>query len=120
MFVCSMNIIIRIITGVIQDHDNDSYDHVTIVYVVLAAASTVVSAILVFLSWKFIDLGHLQWTRKQRLAKGAIWNERRQIFQSENGRKNRLLSKVCFGALCALVLGSWVGYFWGVATGNND
>ena len=38
----------------------------------------------------------------------------------EKGREMKRLSKICFGALMCLVLGSWVAYFWGVATGNNE
>lgn len=38
-----MNIIVRVITtGLIQDRDNDSYDNVTIVYMILAAGSVLV------------------------------------------------------------------------------
>lgn len=54
-----MNIIVRAITGVIQDRDNDSYDNVTIVYIILAASSVLVSAVLIIVSWKSVDLGHL-------------------------------------------------------------
>lgn len=114
-----MNIIVRVITGVIQDNDNNSYDKVTIVYVILAGISVVVSFLLTILSWKSIDLGHLQWTRKLRIARGEVLNVRRARFYDENGKKNRLISMSCFGALIMLVLGSWCGYFWGVATGNN-
>ncbi|KAF5702010.1 major facilitator superfamily domain-containing protein [Fusarium globosum] len=38
----AMNIIVRIITGKIQDADNNSYDKVTIVYVILAGLSVVI------------------------------------------------------------------------------
>lgn len=31
-----------------------------------------------------------------------------------------MISKACFVALIALVLGGWSAYFWGVATGNNE
>lgn len=54
-----MNIIVRVITGVIQDRDNDSYDNVTIVYTILAASPVLVSAVLIIVSWKPVDLGHL-------------------------------------------------------------
>src|ERR1700712_1574729 len=40
----AMNIMVGIVTGVIQDRDNDSYDNVAIVYVVLSGMSVVVSA----------------------------------------------------------------------------
>ncbi|KAH7309162.1 major facilitator superfamily domain-containing protein [Stachybotrys elegans] len=115
----AMNIIVRIITGVIQDADNNSYDRVTIVYVVLAGCSVVISTILVITTWKSVDIGHLQWTRKQRIAKGSELVERKRVFYEENGARNKLISKVAFGTLLLLVMGSWAGYFWGVATGNN-
>lgn len=118
---CSrMNIIVRIITGKIQDADNNSYDKVTIVYVILAGLSVLVSLLLAVVASKSVDLGHLQWTRKKRIAQGALLNERKAIFANENGEWNKRVSMACFAALIALILGSWCGYFWGVATGNND
>lgn len=114
-----MNIIVRVATGAIQDADNDSYKHVVIVYVALAAASVLVSAVLVALSWWSIDLGNLQWTRKQRIANGELWNTRKRKFYEDNGARNKTISKACFGALIVLILGSWSAYFWGVATGHN-
>ncbi|RKL32552.1 hypothetical protein BFJ72_g10495 [Fusarium proliferatum] len=116
----AMNIIVRIITGKIQDADNNSYDKVTIVYVVLAGLSVVVSILLAIGAWKSVDLGHLQWSRKKRIAQGSLLNERKEIFTKENGEKNRRVSLACFATLILLVIGSWCGYFWGVATGNND
>lgn len=114
-----MNIVVRVITGAIQDRDNNLYDNVTIVYVVLAGCSVAVSILLILLSWKSVDLGHLQWTRKQRIARGTLINERRRRFYEVNGAKNEMISKICFGSCMLLVLGSWCAYFWGVATGNN-
>ncbi|KAF9872097.1 major facilitator superfamily transporter [Colletotrichum karsti] len=116
----AMNIIVRVVTGAIQDADNDSYDHVVVVYVILAAAAVAVSVMLIFLSWWSIDLGNLQWTRKQRIANGDLWNERKRSFHEENGARNKTISKACFGGLIVLILGSWSAYFWGVATGNNS
>ncbi|KAF5694803.1 ferric-chelate reductase [Fusarium denticulatum] len=109
-----------IITGKIQDADNKSYDDVTIVYVVLAGLSVVVSLLLTIGAWKFVDLGHLQWSRKKRIAQGSLLNKRKEIFTKENGEKNRRASLACFATLILLIIGSWCGYFWGVATGNND
>jgi hypothetical protein len=115
-----MNIIVRVLTGVIQDADNNSYDRVTIVYVVLAAASVVVGgAMLIACFWAF-DLNILQFTRKQRLVKGDMINDRKAKYHNENGDRNRLVSKLCFGGLILLTLGGWSAYFWGVATGNNE
>ncbi|KAI8305321.1 Major facilitator superfamily domain-containing protein 1 [Colletotrichum sp. SAR11_59] len=116
----AMNIIVRIVTGAIQDADYNSYDKVTIVYAILAGISVVVSIGLFLLALKFTDLGHLQWSRKVRIARGEILNEQKRKFHEEDGHKNRVISMACFVALIALILGSWCGYFWGVATGNND
>lgn len=74
----------------------------------------------------FVDIGRLQWTRKQRLRRGDMMNERKLIVSGGEegngiqGQKMKKLSKICFGMLMCLVLGGWIAYFWGVATGNND
>lgn len=114
-----MNIIINLVTGRIQDADNDSYERVVIVYVVLAAGSVVVSIGLVVLSTISVDLRRLQWTRKQRIRNGPLIVARKERFLGENGAKNRKISLCCFGALCCLTVGSWIAYIWGAATGNN-
>lgn len=114
-----MNIIVRLITGVIQDRDNNSYDNVVIVYAILAGLSVGVSFVLAGLSWWSVDLGHLQWTRKTRIARGAVLNERKELFYGMYGQRNKLLSKSCFGALLVLIAGSWCAYFWGLATDNQ-
>lgn len=114
-----MNIIINLVTGRIQDADNDSYDRVVTVYVVLAAGSVVVSIGLIVLSTISVDLRRLQWTRKQRIRNGPLINARMERFLGENGAKNRKISLCCFGALCCLTVGGWIAYIWGAATGNN-
>jgi hypothetical protein len=114
-----MNIIVRLITGVIQDRDNNSYDNVVVVYAILAGLSVAVSIVLIGLAWWSVDLGHLQWSRKTRIARGAVLNERKELFCGKYGRRNKLLSQSAFGALLLLVAGSWCGYFWGLATGNH-
>jgi hypothetical protein len=134
-----MNIIVRILTGVLQDSSpaSDPYKKVTPVYVVLSVLSFVVSLTMLTLfllsktsmgktSSIYVDIGRLQWTRKQRLARGNLMNERKLIVGGgeegcgEQGKEMKRLSKICFGVLMCLVLGSWVAYFWGVATGNNE
>ena len=67
------------------------------------------------------DLRRLQWTKKQRLRKGEAINVQREEY--ENGAKatwNKRVSLCFFVGLIVLILGAWVAYFWGVATGNND
>jgi MFS family permease len=116
----SMTILVRIVTGVIQDRDNNSYDNVVKGYVFLAAGSVVVGGVLVAGSYWSVDLGILQWTKKQRLARGETINERREQFESgEEGVRNRKISMMLFVCLLFLIVGGWVAYFWGVATGNN-
>ncbi|PSN60813.1 MFS general substrate transporter [Corynespora cassiicola Philippines] len=117
----SMTIIVRIVTGVIQDRDNNSYDNVVVGYVVLAAGSVIVALAMFVYSFWNLDLRRLQWTKKQRLRKGEIINERKEHFeQGANGKRNRMISMTLFIALVVLLLGAWAAYFWGVATGNND
>lgn len=117
----SMSIIVRIVTGVIQDRDNDSYDNVVIIYVILATCSVVVATILFTCSFWNVNLRQLQWTRKQRFAKGYILNESKKQFETgDAGSRNRNISMSLLVALCFLIVGAWVAYFWGVATGNND
>lgn len=57
--------------------------------------------------------------RKKRIARSEFISERKRAFYEENYARNKLISTACFASLVALVLGSWVAYFWGVATGNN-
>lgn len=117
----SMNIIVRIVAGVIQDHDNNSYKHVVILYAVLAAGSVVVSGVLLAASPFIPELKRLQWTKKQRLNQGHVINALREENESGPKRKmNERISMTFFVGLIFLILGAWVAYFWGVATGNND
>jgi hypothetical protein len=148
---CSINIIVRIITGVLQDASPTSnpYKKVTPVYVCLSVLSFTVSIfmVLIFFFSKFstspfiqnlyVDIGRLQWTRKQRVANGDLIKSRKRVVGlgddesvdgehegSDQERRERTImarfSIVAFGVLILLVIGSWVAYFWGVATGNNS
>jgi len=102
-----MSIIIRIITGVLQDNDNNSYDHVVIVYVILASGSVLVATILSIGSLWTVDLGHLQWTRKQGITKGDIINERKEAFEfGPQGQRNKKTSMSLFVAMTIFVLGA--------------
>ena len=142
-----MNIIVRVVTGVLQDASPKSnpYEKVTPVYVALSVASLFVSILLVGLYYLstivngkfeniYIDIGRLQWTRKQRMQKGELMNARREAIGGgdasdgerkgeEKGSEIVLMRKISMGCIIALgflVLGSWSAYFWGVATGNNS
>jgi len=113
----SMNIVIRIGTGVLQDRDNNSYDRVVIVYVILASGAVIVSAALMVASFLTLDVAKLQWTKKQRMRKGELLNQRREEVERRGGTvKGGYLP---FVALAILMMGGWAAYFWGVATNNN-
>lgn len=117
----SMNIIIRIVTGVIQDRDNNSYDNVVIIYVVLAAGSVCVAGALLACSFWKVDAEVLQWTKMQRGRKGDLINEQREKSETEEDVvRNKKLGVVLFAGLGLLIAGAWAAYFWGVATRNND
>ncbi|RAK86754.1 MFS general substrate transporter [Aspergillus costaricaensis CBS 115574] len=67
----AMTIIIGIITGALQDADNDSYRRSVRVYLFLAICCAIVSIVLLIGSIIGRDLAPLQWTRKRRMASGA-------------------------------------------------
>ncbi|KAH9215398.1 major facilitator superfamily domain-containing protein [Leptodontidium sp. 2 PMI_412] len=121
----AQNIIIRIMTGVLQDSSPKSnpYKKVTPVYLFLAICSFVVAAILVvvFVVAKvgkksiYVDIARLQWTRKERVLNGE-----RMVMRRRERERMKLISRGACGVLALWVMGAWAAYFWGVATGNND
>jgi predicted DNA-binding transcriptional regulator len=116
-----MNIIVRIITGALQDADNDSYDRVVRVYLFLAAASVVVGLAILVGSLTNESLRPLQWTRKRRMTVGAEHIEKQREWHLVTCyNRSRVISLCCFCALMMLVLGGWVAYIWGAVTGNNS
>lgn len=115
-----MNIIVAIVTGVIQDEDDDSYDRVVIVYVFLSAASALVALVNCGIAHFNLDLGRLQWSRKKRIQDGAVIQELKKKFEEhERGGRNRTISLACFCGMFVLTLGAWAAYFWGVAEGGS-
>ncbi|KAI2720727.1 hypothetical protein CBS147332_3967 [Penicillium roqueforti] len=117
----AMSIIIRIITGALQDADDDSYRRVVQVYLVLAAGAMVVGAAILVGSFVTDNLAPLQWTRHKRLTSGAAIIERiRERNLVTQRRRTRTVSIICFGALILLTIGSWVAYIWGAVTGHNS
>lgn len=116
----SINIIVRIAAGVIQDADNDSYNHVVVLYVCLAAASMAVSCVMILLTYLTVDFRSLQWSRKKRLASKDVLVERKKVFFSKDASRNQLISKSAFCLLIVLLLGGWAAYIWGAVTGHND
>lgn len=116
-----MSIIIRIITGALQDADDNSYRRVIQVYLVLGAGATVVGVSILVGTFLTDNLALLQWTRKKRMTSGAEIIERiRERSLVTDWRRTRTISMVSFGALIVLVLGSWVAYIWGAVTGHNS
>ena len=114
-----MSCIIRVLTGALQDADNNAYTRVVRVYAFFGCASLCVSLVILTLSFLSPDLGRLQWSRKKRLLQGSIINERLERFEGPMKKRNKRISVVCFGLTMMLMLGGWSAYFWGVATGNN-
>lgn len=118
--VARMNVIVRIITGALQDADNDSYRRAVRVYLFQAASSVVVGLVL-FIGAAFTgSLALLQWTRKYRLAKGgAIISEMKERSLVTNVKRNKRISLGCFSLLILLITGSWAAYIYGAVTGHN-
>ncbi|KAH7385589.1 major facilitator superfamily domain-containing protein [Phaeosphaeria sp. MPI-PUGE-AT-0046c] len=116
----SMNIIVRIVTGVIQDRDKNSYDNVVIIYVALAAASVVVAGTFIVCSFFNVEAMVLQWTKKQRRSNGHLITEKREASETAAaGIKSGRRGLVLFAALFTLIAGAWASYFWGIATHNS-
>ncbi|KAJ5481912.1 hypothetical protein N7475_000724 [Penicillium sp. IBT 31633x] len=117
----AMSIIIRIITGTLQDADDNSYRRVVQVYLVLAAGALVVGTTILIGSFMTDNLAPLQWTRHKRLTSGSAIIERiRERSLVLQHRRTRNISMVGFGALILLTLGSWVAYIWGAVTDHNS
>ncbi|KAH8651452.1 major facilitator superfamily transporter [Xylariales sp. PMI_506] len=119
MVANSIDIIMAIGAGVIQDRDGGSYDHVVILYLAFAAMSLVTCFLLIGFAWYSVDLGRLQWTRKQRMARSVTLKERAERFYGEKFARNKMISTFCFAFTIVLLLGAWACFIWGAATGNN-
>ncbi|RAL15947.1 putative MFS transporter [Aspergillus homomorphus CBS 101889] len=116
----AMTIIIGIITGALQDADNDSYRRAVRVYLFLAICCAIVSILLLIGSYTGRDLAPLQWSRKKRLALGAeFFATLREHHLVTHYQRSRRISIACFTVLLLLTLGSWAAYIWGAATGNH-
>ncbi|BCS00960.1 putative MFS transporter [Aspergillus luchuensis] len=116
----AMTIIIGIITGALQDADDDSYRRSVRVYLFLAICCAIVSIVLLIGSIIGRDLAPLQWTRKRRMASGAEYiGKLREHHLVTHYQRSRMISICCFTGLVLLVMGSWAAYIWGAVTGNN-
>lgn len=116
-----MNIIVGVVSGLIQDQDDNSYDRVVKGYAFLAAGSVIVAAFTFALGFFKPELGRLQWTRKYRIQNGHVINDLKEKFeQPESARRNRKISLGFFVGVIILTLLSWAWYFWGLATGHSE
>ncbi|KAF4337316.1 major facilitator superfamily transporter [Fusarium beomiforme] len=116
----SMDVIISLIAGVLQDHDENKYHKVTILYVTLAAGSVMVASIMLALGFATDNIGKLQWSRKKRVKNGHIINTKRQESESEgHAKKHIMLNIINFSAVILLILGAWVTYLWGLVTKHD-
>ncbi|KAH8690002.1 putative MFS transporter [Talaromyces proteolyticus] len=117
----AMNVIVRIITGALQDADNDSYRRAVRVYLFLAAAAVAVGCALFVGSFFTNTLAQLQWTRQYRLRNGGeIISSMKHNHLIVNATRNKRVSLGCFCALVLLTVGSWSAYIWGAVTGHNS
>jgi len=115
-----MSIIIRIITGALQDADNDSYRRVVRVYLFLAAGSVAVGLAILVGAIFSENLAPLQWTRKQRIARGEDIVMLREKHLVTHYERSRWVAVICFAALMLVTAGSWMAYIWGAVTGHNS
>ncbi|KAJ5114787.1 hypothetical protein NUU61_000546 [Penicillium alfredii] len=117
----AMSIIVRIITGALQDADDNSYRRVVQVYLFLAAAAMAVGLALLLGASMTDYLAPLQWTRQKRLTSGPeIIQATRERSLVTHHRRTRCIATTCFGALLLLTLGGWAAYIWGAVTGHNS
>lgn len=115
-----MSIIIRIITGALQDADDDSYRRVVRVYLFLAAGSVAVGLAILIGAIFSKNLAPLQWTRKQRIARGEDIVNLREKHLVTHRNRSRWIAVACFSALMLVTVGSWTAYIWGAVTGHNS
>ncbi|KAF9770427.1 hypothetical protein IL306_012051 [Fusarium sp. DS 682] len=107
----SMDVIISLIAGVLQDRDENKYYKVIILYVTLTAGSVIVASIMLALGFATDNIGKLQWSRKKRVKNGHIINAKRQESESEGYiEKHIILNIINFSAVILLILGAWVAY----------
>ncbi|KAG4288588.1 hypothetical protein FPRO06_03410 [Fusarium proliferatum] len=116
----SMEVMVNLIAGVLQDRDDNKYYRVTILYVVLAASCVLVACVMLGLGFATDNMGKLQWSRNKRVKNGHVINAKRQ--ESESGshaEKQRMLNIINFSVVLFLILGAWVSYLWGLVTKQN-
>ncbi|KAL3447473.1 major facilitator superfamily domain-containing protein [Aspergillus insuetus] len=116
----AMNIIIRIITGALQDADDNSYRRAVQVYLFQGAAGLAIGLGILVGSFFAAELNLLQWTRWKRLSQGPEiiqgLKERNLVL---NPRRTKRIAIMGFVCIMALTVGGWVAYIWGAVTGHN-
>ncbi|KAL3459575.1 hypothetical protein BJX64DRAFT_291079 [Aspergillus heterothallicus] len=117
----AMNIIIRIITGALQDADDNSYRRAVQVYLFQGAAGLAIGLAIFVGSLCLPKLELLQWTRWKRLNQGPeIIQELKERNLERNPRRTRRIAISRFACIMALTVGGWVAYIWGAVTGHNQ
>ncbi|KAL3476285.1 major facilitator superfamily domain-containing protein [Aspergillus californicus] len=115
------NIIIRIITGALQDADDNSYRRAVQVYLFQSAVGLAIGLAILLGSFVVAELGLLQWTRKKRLTAGLeILEALREKNLVTREKRTRGIALAGGGFIVVLTLGGWAAYIWGAVTGHNS
>jgi len=107
----SMNIILSVGCGVLQDKDKNSYDRVAVIYATDSALAVAVVIFMVVTCYSSRDMRMLQWSRKKRMANGQLLNERTTTGTT------KLINYVFYGSVAVLSLGALCAYIWSAAVG---
>ncbi|KAL2812563.1 major facilitator superfamily domain-containing protein [Aspergillus cavernicola] len=117
----AINIIIRIITGALQDADNNSYRRAVQVYLFQSAAGLAVGLGILIGSLFVKELGVLQWTRRKRMTVGPeIIQSLKETNLVTNPGRTRVIALAGLGFITLLTAGGWAAYIWGAITGHNS
>ncbi|KAL4889905.1 major facilitator superfamily domain-containing protein [Aspergillus ambiguus] len=117
----AMSIVVRLITGVLQDQDNGSYVRVNYVYLILAICLVVIAtSILLTTLLDSRNFAPLQWAQKKRFKDGpGLLAELRDHHFVQKRRRTRFISLSGFTLILLLTVASWGVYIWGAVTGNE-
>lgn len=108
-------------TGKIQDADNNSYHRVVSGYLALSTIFLAVTFGIFGAALLNPNMVQLQWTRKERMAKGPEHIARmREYHLEKHHRRTGLIAIFCFGLIILMLVASWGIYVWGAVTGNNQ
>ncbi|EOD43208.1 putative mfs transporter protein [Neofusicoccum parvum UCRNP2] len=108
----AVNLIVRVVIGVIQDRDDGGYQVVILVYLALGIGAALTAGAMIVGARTTVDLGRFQWSRKQRAARGEEIAARTKLLDEQLAiRKNRLSVAAC-GAVCVVVCGAVASYIY--------